>query len=81
MPGDRKGKGAGKASGGAKGGAARAGRPKPVVTDRACPDCGANLVIRSGRRGQFLGCSSYPKCRHTENLPDDLQETDAAEGG
>ena len=82
MPGDRKAKGAGKSSGGAKGaaGSPRA-RPKPVTTDRECPDCGAALVIRSGRRGKFLGCSAYPKCRHTENLPDDLKEADETEGG
>ena len=48
-------------------------RKKPVVTDRTCPDCGANLVIRTGSRGKFLGCSKYPKCRHTENVPPDLE--------
>jgi DNA topoisomerase-1 len=47
-----------------------------TLTDRDCPDCGKKLVIRSGRRGQFLGCSGYPKCRHTENLPDDLAAPD-----
>ena len=47
-------------------------RKKPVATDRTCPDCGANLVIRTGRRGPFLGCSKYPKCRHTEDVPPDL---------
>ena len=53
---------------------ARASRRRsgPVPTDRDCPDCGAKLVIRSGRRGPFLGCSAYPKCKHTENLPADL---------
>jgi restriction system protein len=30
------------------------------------------MVIRSGRRGRFLGCSGYPQCRHTEDLPDTL---------
>ena len=56
------------------------GKSKAIPTDRACPDCGAKLVIRSGRRGTFLGCSAYPKCRHTENLPDELKETANAEG-
>jgi len=85
LPGEGKGKGTGKASGGgkagAKDGASKPGRSKPVVTDRRCPDCGANLVIRSGRRGPFLGCSAYPKCRHTENLPDNLKEPAQTEGG
>jgi DNA topoisomerase I len=50
----------------------RAARPKPVETDVDCPDCGAKLVIRMGRRGPFLGCSKYPKCRHAEDLPPEL---------
>ena len=47
-------------------------RSRPAPTDRTCPDCGAGLVIRNGRRGPFLGCSAYPKCRHTEDVPPDL---------
>ncbi|QKJ85400.1 Putative DNA topoisomerase [Paramixta manurensis] len=27
-----------------------------------CPQCGAELVIRSGKHGPFLGCSEYPAC-------------------
>lgn len=38
----------------------------PVLTadkkTECCPECGAPLVIRSGRRGPFLGCSRYPEC-------------------
>jgi len=55
-------------------------RPKPVETDRVCPDCGKALLIRQGRRGPFLGCSGYPKCKHTENLPDDLKTLAPEEG-
>jgi ssDNA-binding Zn-finger/Zn-ribbon topoisomerase 1 len=38
---------------------------------RACPEpgCSGLLRERNGRRGRFLGCSEYPTCRHTENLP------------
>jgi ssDNA-binding Zn-finger/Zn-ribbon topoisomerase 1 len=57
------------------GGPASASRPpkaKAEPTDQTCPDCGQPMVIRSGSRGRFLGCSGYPECRHTENLPDDL---------
>lgn len=33
-------------------------------------DCGSNLVIRTNSKDkkQFLGCSGYPKCKHTEML-------------
>lgn len=27
-----------------------------------CPRCGADLVIRQGKHGPFLGCSAYPAC-------------------
>lgn len=38
----------------------------PVVeTDRACPTCGAKMVLRTGRYGEFLACSRYPECKTT----------------
>jgi len=33
-----------------------------------CPNCGNPLVIRKGKNGEFLGCSSYPKCKFTSNF-------------
>jgi DNA topoisomerase-1 len=30
-----------------------------------CPQCGKPLVRRNGKHGAFIGCSGYPKCRHT----------------
>ena len=35
----------------------------PVTTDIACPKCGSPLYLRSGKRGLWLGCSKFPKCR------------------
>jgi DNA topoisomerase-1 len=37
-------------------------------TDKICPKCGAPLVRRLGRFGEFYACSAFPKCRHTEPL-------------
>jgi len=37
-------------------------------TEKTCPKCGAPLIIRIGRYGQFYACSKFPKCRHTESL-------------
>ena len=31
-----------------------------------CPECGKQLVERNGKFGKFMGCSGFPKCRHTE---------------
>lgn len=32
-----------------------------------CPKCGGEMKKRSGRFGEFFGCSNYPKCRYTKN--------------
>ena len=41
-------------------------------TDKTCPDCGANLVIRISRFGEFYSCSSFPKCRYKKDIPKSL---------
>ncbi len=35
----------------------------PVTTDLPCPKCQAPLNLRRGKRGPWLGCSRFPKCR------------------
>lgn len=32
-------------------------------TTPTCPSCGIKMIKRSGRRGEFWGCKSFPKCR------------------
>ena len=44
-------------------------KAKPVMTDYKCHLCGAPMVIRQSRNGQFLGCSTFPKCRGTRSMP------------
>ncbi len=36
----------------------------PVQLDELCPVDGANLVIRTGRFGEFTSCANYPKCKY-----------------
>ena len=33
-----------------------------------CPACGADLVIRGGKHGPFLGCVNYPTCDYVRPL-------------
>jgi DNA topoisomerase-1 len=42
---------------------------KPVLTEHMCHLCSEPMVIRQGRSGQFLGCSTFPKCRGTRSMP------------
>jgi DNA topoisomerase I len=39
-----------------------------IVEGRTCPKCGSALHKKKGPYGQFVGCSNYPKCKHTEPL-------------
>ena len=45
-------------------------KPPPKPTGLKCPKCNKKeLLVRSGKRGDFISCSGYPKCRMT--LPAD----------
>jgi len=35
-------------------------KPQMMVS---CPECGAEMAIRKGPRGEFYGCTRYPNCR------------------
>ncbi len=51
-----------------------------IPTDATCERCGSKMVKRWGKRGYFLACSSYPKCRYTrevEGNEENQVETDA----
>ncbi|MFO8109344.1 MAG: DNA topoisomerase I [Thermoplasmata archaeon] len=34
-----------------------------------CPECGGTLVVRKGKKGRFVGCTNYPKCKNTYQIP------------
>ena len=38
---------------------------KAIQVAETCEDCGGAMTVRKGRRGYFLGCASYPKCKGT----------------
>jgi hypothetical protein len=41
-----------------------------LKTGDKCPKCGGGkMVERTGSRGPFLGCSTYPNCKNTCDLP------------
>lgn len=40
-------------------------------TGVTCDKCGKPMVVKSSRRGEFLGCSGYPDCRNILNFKRD----------
>jgi DNA topoisomerase-1 len=39
-----------------------------IPTSEICHVCGAPMVLKFGKTGQFLGCSKYPECKATRPL-------------
>ena len=37
--------------------------------EHTCPLCKKPMRVRTGSRGPFYGCSGYPACRHTYDVP------------
>jgi DNA topoisomerase-1 len=54
-----------------------------IPTDEVCEKCGAGMVIKFGRFGQFLACSNYPECKNTREVGSKKAESNGAnaEGG
>ena len=53
--------------------------PPPKKTGIRCYKCKGELVIRASKRGPFLGCGSFPKCRTIVSIKqlDHLKELQA----
>jgi len=47
--------------------------------DEKCPKCDNPLSIRLGRRGRFVGCTTYPECKYTRNLDGSNDSTEEPE--
>ena len=52
-----------------------------MPSDQTCDKCGSPMVVKVGRFGLFLACSTYPDCQNTRELektetgPDNEEET------
>ena len=50
------------------------GRIQPIepsqeaAVDKYCPKCERPMVIKRGKYGEFLACSGFPDCIHTESI-------------
>ncbi len=48
----------------------------PAPNGEKCPQCEADMMIRYSQRGAFLGCSKYPDCAGTRQLPGEEGENE-----
>lgn len=37
------------------------------IENNICPKCGGNLIIQTGKYGDFIGCANYPSCKFSKN--------------
>ncbi len=44
-------------------------KTEEIPTDEICDKCGSKMVIKWGKFGRFIACSSYPECKNTRELP------------
>ncbi|MDR2818648.1 MAG: type I DNA topoisomerase [Endomicrobium sp.] len=44
-------------------------KPAPEHTGIKCEKCGSEMLKRIGKRGPFLTCSAFPKCRNLQWIP------------
>ena len=52
-----------------------------IPLDEKCPECGSGLLMRFGRFGPFISCSTYPECKYTRNVDEAPAEASAAANG
>lgn len=51
------------------------------LVDKNCPECGKQLLVRTGKFGKFLACSGFPECKHTERLEEKIDAKCPNDGG
>lgn len=43
-------------------------KKEAIPTDEVCEQCGRPMVIKWGRRGRFLSCAGFPKCKNARSI-------------
>jgi len=47
-------------------------KEEPEKTDIKCPECGGEVVIRKSKYGKFYACLSFPKCKYTKAIKEEI---------
>lgn len=49
-------------------------------SDKTCPQCQGRLVMKWSRRGRFLSCEHFPRCRYAESITTGVSCPECNEG-
>jgi len=52
-----------------------------ITTDEVCEKCGRPMIIKWGRRGKFLSCSGFPKCKGSKSITSGVKCPEPGCGG
>ncbi len=52
-----------------------------ITTDEICAQCGKPMIIKWGRRGKFLSCSDFPKCKNSKSITSGVKCPEPGCGG
>ena len=56
-------------------------RVKPdVILEEKCPTCESNLVLKTGRFGEFTACGNYPACKYVKQKTIGVKCPECSEG-
>ena len=44
-----------------------------IQSDEKCDKCGRPMIFKWGRRGKFLSCSGFPKCKSAKAITTDVE--------
>lgn len=50
------------------------------TTEEKCPACSAPMMVKTGRFGKFLACSTYPTCKTTKAITTGIECPDCKKG-
>jgi predicted RNA-binding Zn-ribbon protein involved in translation (DUF1610 family) len=46
----------------------RVNKRESAIAANKCPQCGGDLIMRNGKFGKFLGCTSFPSCKFSRAI-------------
>jgi len=52
-----------------------------VTTDQTCDKCGLPMIVKWGRKGKFLSCSGFPKCKNSKSITSGVKCPEPGCGG